>query len=144
MHLYLDTSALLKKYFWESGSADIINLWKKADSLSTSSVAYAEALAACYRKNRENPIQINVFTSILDAFQQDWQSFICVEVNDTLHQEIGRLIALYPLRGFDAIHLASALTLNNVLSAPFIFACFDKGLHKAARSEKIQTFPVTL
>ena len=141
MHLYLDTSALIKKYFWESGSTDIVTLWKQADSLSTSSVAYAEALAACYRKNRETPIQINIFQTVLDAFRRDWQSFICVEVNTDLHYDIDRVIERYPLRGFDAIHLASALTLHATLSGPFVFACFDKRLNNASRAEGLQTFP---
>lgn len=48
MILYLDTSALLKKYFKEKGSADVILLWKKTTAIVISTVAYAETLASIY------------------------------------------------------------------------------------------------
>jgi len=48
MILYLDTSALVKKYFKEQGSTEVIRLWKKTSSIVTSTVAYAETLAAIH------------------------------------------------------------------------------------------------
>jgi len=58
MILYLDTSALVKKYFKETGSDEVISKWQEATGIITSSVAYAESLAsipeeflfACYDK----------------------------------------------------------------------------------------------
>jgi PIN domain nuclease of toxin-antitoxin system len=55
MILYLDTSALLKKYFKESGSSEVISEWKKADAIATSMVAYAETMAAVFRKKAGSP-----------------------------------------------------------------------------------------
>lgn len=142
MHIYIDTSAIVKKYFWESGSADVISFWRKADSLATSSVAYAEMLSACYRKNRETPGQEDIFHAIIDAFRREWDSFIRVEINEELYQEIDRLMTLYPLRGFDAIHLASALLLHRTLSDDYLFLCFDQNLKNSANAEELQIFPV--
>jgi hypothetical protein len=41
------------------------------------------------------------------------------------------------LRGFDAIHLSSALTLRQELSAPVIFSCSDLKLQKASQLEEL-------
>ena len=137
MILYLDTSALLKKYFKESGSIDIITLWKKADEIVTSSVAYAEAMAAMHRKKREADIQSQKFRNLLKSFQLDWVSFIRVDVTDDLNEIIDGLVSEYPLRGFDAIHLASAIVVKEKIPEDFVFACFDKQLNHAAANENL-------
>ena len=126
MILYLDTSALLKKYFQEPESAVVIDRWKEATGIVTSSVAYAETLASFYRKNREVTIHAKTFAEILDSFQRDWKSFIRVEVSDDLNETIDKIVRDYPLRGFDAIHLASALIIHKNVSENFLFACYDK------------------
>ena len=141
MIFYLDTSALVKKYFKEAGSADVISKWKEASALATSSVAYAESIACFFRKKRETNIRKNIFSSLIDSFQQDWKSFISVEVNNDLNQMIDRIIALYPLRGFDAIHLVSALIISEATPEGLTFGCFDKVLLEAATSEGLNTFP---
>lgn len=56
MILYLDTSALVKKYFKEKYSSEVIAAWKSSIGIATSAVAYAELLAAVYRKSTETRI----------------------------------------------------------------------------------------
>lgn len=141
MILYLDTSALLKKYFKEVASTDVISMWKEAAAIVTSSVAYAETMASFYRKKREVNINENIFVSIIDSFHKDWESFIRVEVNNDLNEKIDKLVALHPLRGFDAIHLASALMIHENVTEDFFFACFDQRLSMAAKSEDLNIFP---
>ena len=110
MILYLDTSALLKKSFKEQGSRDVIRLWKNTSAIVTSTVAYAETLAAIYRKKRDPcDIDHSVFKAILIAFEKDWKSFIHVDVTSALNMTIEKVVTTHSLRGFDAIHLASAL-----------------------------------
>jgi predicted nucleic acid-binding protein len=46
MILYLDTSALVKRYFEEKYSTEVIRAWESALAISTSAVAYAEGLKA--------------------------------------------------------------------------------------------------
>ena len=78
---------------------------------------------------------------IADSFHQDWESFIRVEVNDELTGYIDRVVEGYPLRGFDAIHLASAMVIHERLPEDFVFACFDDRLTRAAQAEGLETFP---
>jgi predicted nucleic acid-binding protein len=140
--LYLDTSALLKKYFKENSSEDVISLWKDSTAIITSAVAYAETLASIYRKRRESrDIDAHIFKAVLKSFQKDWKSFIRVDVNEGLHEIINKLVATHPLRGFDAIHLASALLLHEKIENNFIFVCYDKRLIKAAIEEGLETRP---
>ena len=64
-----------------------------------------------------------------------------MEVNDKLNGYIDRVVEKYPLRGFDAIHLASAIVIHERLSEDFVFTCFDDRLAGAARMEGLETFP---
>jgi len=141
MILYLDTSALLKKYFRETGSDEIIARWKDATGIVTSSLAYAEALASIHRKKRDVKFNNDIFQNIIHLFRRDWNSFIRVEVTDELNDWIDKMVSHYSLRGFDAIHLASALIVHDRLPEKFLFACYDNQLLQAAQSAGLQTLP---
>ena len=141
MMLYLDTSAVVKRYFKEQHSEEIVQYWKDADEIATSSVAYAETLAAFYRKNREAAIGERIFRKVVSEFRRDWHSFVRVEVNDELNGFIDRVVGAHPIRGFDAIHLSSAIVLHERLPAQLLFACFDHRLSIAARAEGLRTYP---
>ena len=139
MILYLDTSALVKKYFDEKHSSEVISAWKSSQGIATAAVAYAELLAAVYRKASQvkaNKVRIE---KVVDVFKEDWTTFIIVEVDPRLNETIQYLIARYGLRGFDAIHLASALTVAPAIPDDFLFACYDDRLNPAARAEGLQT-----
>jgi predicted nucleic acid-binding protein len=139
--LYLDTSALLRKYFREVGSNEIIARWKKATAIVTSSVAYAEVLAAIHRKKREVKFNNETFEKILDLFRRDWNSLIRVEVTDEINEWIDKIVCRCPLRGFDAIHLTSALIVHDKLPEEFLFACYDNKLLQAAQTVGLKTLP---
>ena len=141
MILYLDTSALVKRYFREPYSDDIVAAWKSATQIVTSFVAYAETMASVYRKCRESGIDVRSIRKIAASFQRDWESFVRVEVTEELQTTIDRVVEKYPLRGFDAIHLASALAIHERVSNDFRFACFDNRLTHAAMSEGLEIFP---
>jgi predicted nucleic acid-binding protein len=139
--LYLDTSALVKRYFKEPYSDQVIAKWQDATEIVTSSVAYAETLAAIHRKKRESALKDDLVKKISDALRTDWNSFIRIQVNDELNGYIDKAIEGHPLRGFDAIHLASAMIMNEMFPDNVLFTCFDQTLTRAAISEGIKTFP---
>ncbi len=76
MILSLDTSALVKRYFRESYSEDVLSKWKLATQIVTSFVAYAETMASIYRKKRESDLAEVFVRKIVDTFRRDWESFI--------------------------------------------------------------------
>lgn len=141
MILYLDTSALVKRYFNERHSKDVMASWKASAQIVTSSAAYAETMACIQRKRRETRAGLKSFRKITTAFHRDWLSFIRVEVTDELNGHIDRLVEKYPLRGLDTIHLASALVIFEKVPEAFLFSCFDQQLLLAASNEGLETLP---
>lgn len=141
MILYLDTSALVKLYFQEPFSNEVLSKWQSAEQVVTSSVAYAETLASINRKSREGYLEDASLGELLASFQREWSSLIRVEVTDELNVYIDSAVERYPLRGFDLIHLASAMVIHERAPEGFVFACFDEKLTHGARSEGFEVFP---
>jgi predicted nucleic acid-binding protein len=137
MIVYLDTSSLVKLYVEENGSADVAVLIKSSDVVATSLIAYAEARAAFARKFREEAFTSKEYNRLLTSFNKDWDSYLVVKVTKDLVRMAGDLAERYALRGYDAIHLASSMTLQQELSSPIIFSCFDKNLQKASERENL-------
>ena len=54
---------------------------------------------------------------------------------------IDQVLSHHPLRGFDSIHLASALVLHDAAPQELLFACFDKTLVQAAVAEGLSPLP---
>lgn len=141
MIIYFDTSALVKKYFNENYSSEVIDLWINSTAIITSAITYAETVASFCRKKRDVQIENKIFQGIIKTFTNDWDSFIRFNVNDDLNIMIENLSKKYFLRGFDAIHLATALIAKEKIQDDYVFACFDRSLLKAARNENMTTFP---
>ncbi len=141
MILYLDTSALVKRYFEEKYSTEVITAWESALAISTSAVAYAELAAVVYRKAAEARVKKSLIQKVISAFHEDWSSFVIVAVDNRLNETIHKVIVNHNLRGFDAIHLASALAVSSVITDDFLFACYDERLRQAAQGEGLNTMP---
>jgi uncharacterized protein len=140
--LYLDTSALVKRYFEEQFSNIVFSEWNEAQYIVTSSVAYAETLSCFYRKKNEFGLKEGHLKSLNDSFQTDWYSFIRVQVNDSLNPYVDRVMEGYGLRGFDGIHLASAILIWETVSRDIIFGCFDDQLNIAAEKHGLKTLNI--
>lgn len=137
MIFYFDTSALVKKYVLEAGSQRVVGLWEQAEGITISKVGYAETLAAFHRKKREGEIAAKQLKKISSSFRNDWKSFIRMDVSDELEKLVDRLVAKYPLRGFDAIHLAASLSLKKLFKSQLAFVAADRRLLDAAAKERL-------
>jgi len=135
--LYCDTSAIVKRYIEEEGTAKVDVLWDKAAEIATSAVAYAEGMAAFRRKRRERVLSRKGYTCAVTAFNEEYLSFVLIQISPQLNMIVQRLIEKYPLRGFDAIHLASALIIKESWT-DVVFACFDKAINRAAKREGLK------
>lgn len=140
MILYLDTSAILKRYFQEPFSEDVATTWNSAEAIVSSSVAYAETMATIYRKEKEEDLESQIIQGTIEKFKNDWNSFIQVKVTNDLNRYLDDMLKKYALRGFDAIHLASAVTIYEKFPVDFFFACFDHRLNHAAKLEGLESF----
>ena len=71
-------------------------------------------------------------------FKVDYEHLILIPVNNNLNSVMEDLFNRHPLRGFDAIHLASALVFTNLEEIDPVFACYDHTLNKAAITEGLR------
>ncbi len=136
MILYLDTSALVKLYVEEAGAEEVANWVDDATTVTTCRIAYAEARAAFARHRREGGLTTTLWRRTVANLDDDWSRFAIVEVTDGLVRSAGRLADRHALRGFDAIHLAAALELQDDRNQ-VRFGCFDTGLCQAAKKAKL-------
>ena len=140
--IYLDTSALIKRFVNEKGSPLVQSLVQQTEPVATAKVAYAEIFAGLARKLRGGHLPKAPYALAGRQFERDWQSYLRVELRDDILFLARDLIQRHPLRGFDAVHLASALSLKNGLGEEVTFAAADKRLLQAARAEKLEVLNV--
>lgn len=124
MITYVDTSSLLKLLVEEDGSELTVLLWDSADALASVGLVVVEgraALAAAHRGGRLSTSQHrrarNEFGTLLDELT-------IVEVTEELIEAAAELAENEGLRGYDAVHLAAALTVDaTVLSSADTALC---------------------
>lgn len=135
MVVYLDTSSLVKLYVQEEDSNAIEKLVGSSEVVATSLIAYAEARSAFARRSKEDVYSIDEYRQIILRFDQDWENYLRIGVTGDLVRRAGDLAEKYRLRGFDAIHLSSAIMFREELSFPVYFSCSDQKLQNASRME---------
>lgn len=141
MIVYLDTSALVKLYVPERDSAKTSQLVDSAEMTAISRIAYAEARAAFARKRRERAVSPRDYRTMVQDLDDDWDSFFIVDVSEVLIKRAGQLAESFALRGYDAVHLASAAIVGEQSSQAVTFACFDDRLCRAARRQGLSVLP---
>ena len=142
--LYLDTSALLKRYVEEVGSDAVIALMEDAEAVVTSLVTRAEVPAAIAKAVRRQVLNREGAQRAHGRFLNEWPDFGKVPVTDALVARADTLTWEHGLRAYDAIQLAAALScLETVdaLGATLVFASFDHQLRDAARRVGLETWP---
>jgi len=132
---YLDTSAFIKRYMEEMGSEAVRNLLKKKEQFFISKIAYVELLMTFSRKKNEGMISNEELIRWIDRFRKDWLALNIVELSNEILKTLEEKVSKYALKAPDAIHLSSALWLNNRLTNNVIFVCADNALKKKAALE---------
>jgi predicted nucleic acid-binding protein len=152
--LYLDSSALFKRYQNELGTEALnTRLRQEAKDLRsvfTSVLTYSEIHAAFARRAREKLLSAEEAAAVQDEFDTDWVLSISpIELATGLLVSVRDLVRSFPLRGADAIHLASALWLRDMArlgmkvdqyARPVVFVSSDKQLAKAAAKSHLEVF----
>lgn len=60
---------------------------------------------------------------------------MAIHVTSEFVQRAGDLAEKYGLRGFNVVHLATAVTLHEKLASPVTFSCYDIKLQNASQRE---------
>ncbi len=140
LRLYLDTSALLKLYIDEEG-ADLVRARRtEADTVATSLITLVEARAALARRRHAGHSSPAQHRRALDELTDDWDRYVRLEVSESLVSRAAALAETHRLRGYDAVHLASALLLTDRLGGETAFGSWDDALDAAAAREGLRLF----
>jgi len=130
--VFVDTSALIKLYIVEDGSERTRALIG-GSTVAVSTLAFAEVHATFARRHREGLLDESEHRALARQFRLEWPSTLRVAVDERVLEAIPDLSLRYPLRGADAVHLASALLLRDE-GLSIVFACSDRRLLHAARA----------
>jgi uncharacterized protein len=130
--LYLDASALVKRYVAEEGSEALIGAMGEAEGWAICRIGYVEVAWA---------IGLAAGKGAVKQLGADWPSFEVVEVDASLAEHAAELTFAEELRSLDALHLAAALL---IASADLTLATWDVRLHRAAQRRGLAVFPAEL
>jgi predicted nucleic acid-binding protein len=143
---YLDTSALVKCYAQEDGTDWMLALLKspQVHTFTTVRLAGPELVAALFRKGRTGELPRAIVHYLVQDFKADWQLLYAIlDINAQVTDLAMQLVEKHGLRGYDAVHLATATSLHSVRRAAtlpdLIFLAADNDLLQAAETEGLLT-----
>ncbi len=142
---YLDASALVKRYLQEQGTAWLDELLAEPSPVRYVSTALitVELTAALARAERERRIsRAHRDRVATQAARECRMRLRQAEVTEDVLTAASGLALKYPLRAYDAVHLATAMIVRAQASdlpiAPPVFIAADRALLAAARAEGFQ------
>ncbi|HET9731504.1 MAG TPA: type II toxin-antitoxin system VapC family toxin [Acidimicrobiales bacterium] len=136
MIVYFDTSAIVPIVIEEPSSPNASRLWDQADRLVSSRLVFAEARAALAMARRLDRLSDAELRTAVQDLESLHQQLDIVEVTDSLVRDAGSLAEELALRGYDAVHLASAKLVHD---SDMVFAAGDQALLNAAQAIGIAT-----
>jgi len=141
MIIYIDASALVKRYIAEAGSEEVKDLIAQAEVVGTGIISRAEVPAAISRAVRSNIITVTTGTSAIRSFEYDWENLVRLQIDNNIAAKAGAIAWKLGLRGYDAVHLASALFWGDMLGEQITLATFDKELWASAQKSELVPWP---
>ncbi len=139
--VYFDSSGLVKLLVDEEGSDVAAELWDGCDAALSSRLAYPEVAAALAAAHRNHDLDDDGFRLAVQAWEEFWAATRPVELTQAVERRAGELASLHALRGADAVHLASALVIED---PDLLMAVWDRRLHAGAGANGLRMAPATL
>jgi predicted nucleic acid-binding protein len=139
--VYLDASALVKRYVAETGSADVATLVDSAQLAATAVISRAEVAAALAKAARMGLAERELLAASLADVEKDWNDCMRLEVNEHTVARAAALAWAQQLRGYDAVHLACAQVWQEALGEAVTLATYDRELWRAAGATGVQPWP---
>jgi len=133
---YFDSSAFVKLFVDEPGSAHAAATWDAADRRLSTRILYAEARAALAAATRARRIEPTGLVDVRAQLEFFWARLDPVEPRAHIVAHAGDLAEAHALRAYDAIHLASAEAVANEETW---FVAADDRLLAAAQAQGLTT-----
>ncbi len=144
MIVYLDASALVKRYVQEPGSIWLRTLMDQAGpgTLVVSHLTRIEVIAALSRLQRAKPGRASELARLVQTFRRDVAEHLRVmRLTEGLLDSAEAVAMKHRLRAYDAIHLASALELRDVATSEpgveIVIVSADDEILTAAQVERL-------
>jgi len=115
--------------FDEPGSPLAAELWDRAESVVSSQLVYPEARAAAAAARRGRRITSATLRSAVETIDGLCAELDVIGLDSDLAHAAGELAEAYGLRGYDAVHLATALSIDR---DSMLLATWDGDLARAA------------
>jgi predicted nucleic acid-binding protein len=144
VNLFFDTSALVKYFHPEAGTAQVVSLIEDAaNDIWVSDLARVEFISALHRKFRRGDIDDLQLQEILVTFDLEWAQMNHQPISDTVIEQADKLMRhkakQYGLRALDAIQLASFMLLAE---DNWAFVVADGVLADTVTSENLATIRI--
>ena len=108
MNVFLDSSALAKRYINESGSDRVEEILASASSLGVSVLCLSEIISALCRRRRERKLSAQQYAMAKEALLNDIADASVVYVTDHVVAHAVDLLERWPVRSSDSLHVAAA------------------------------------
>ncbi|MEG4029758.1 MULTISPECIES: type II toxin-antitoxin system VapC family toxin [unclassified Microcoleus] len=112
---FVDSSALVKRYINEIGSAWVLSLCDPAlnNDILIAAITSVEIVAAITRRSSSISINATDATAACNQFRSDLQSeYQVVEFTESIINSAMALAETYGLRGYDAVQLATGCGIS--------------------------------
>lgn len=126
---YVDTSAVVKLLVDEDDSERARRTWRSLDRIISSVLVYPETAAALAAARRAGRLDAASHRLARDGLEAIWGILVPIACTNDVIRLAATLAEDEGLRGYDAVHLASALVTAD--DEP-LFLCFDEELAEAA------------
>jgi len=136
--VFLDTSALAKRYVAEQGSDQVLAVCQQADSLVVSVICLPELVSTLCRLVREEKLASAAYRTLKGSMMADLADVDICEITQEVLASVVSLLELHPLRAMDGLHVACALAC-----APDAFVSADHRQLSAARKAGLSVIDVS-
>ena len=118
MKIFLDTSSLIKLYFFEDGTIALENFIanNRIDFIYLSKISLLEFESTLWKKVRTKELLEGEVKTALEAFEIDKNKFVFIPITNSILKNAQHLLSkygFYGLRTLDSIQLSCCLEIKN-------------------------------
>jgi predicted nucleic acid-binding protein len=133
LNIFVDSSALAKRYIEEKGSDRLQAIISSASALGVSVICIPELISALCRRRRERRLSSQQYRDAKAAVLSDIEDASVIGISEEVIARSVELLEHFPLRSADALHLACAAEWSAEL-----FVSADERQARAARAHGLQ------
>jgi predicted nucleic acid-binding protein len=139
--VYFDSSALVKLVVDEQGSDLVVEIWDACTAACASRLGYPEVRAALAAAARHGTLSRSRHNTAKAEWERYWSAVRPVEMTLAVERSAGAAAESFRLRGADAVHLASALALED---PQVLVVAWDRRLREGALAAGLTVAPRTI